>query len=90
MVEVHSGSAPEVDLTYEVVNDNADYSGAISTSSIYVQPVNNGAIASAVTADYAIEFQPIPTKFLRIKVTGTASNGADTVVSVYLCGYAER
>lgn len=97
MVVVSSGTSPEVDITYEIINSNAKvYTQVESTTTlrgiqpVWVQPATDGTIASSVSVSTADAFAPAATRYIRVKATGTAGNGADTVISVFICGYASR
>lgn len=97
MVEVVSGSSADVKVEYQVINSNNNYMLLVASApangdlqTLWVTPATNGEVVASVTDDYVDVLEPIPTKWLRIQVTGNGGNGADTVISVYICGYAER
>lgn len=76
-----AGSSPSVDIKFEVSRDqNPDnfvdsYNTAGST---------NNTIATTLTASRYIVFSPAMAPFIRIKITGDGSNGANTTARAYL------
>ena len=95
MVEEVSGTA-DVKVEYQVVNSNTNSFLLVvdtttnSFQTMWITPATNYEIFANVTDDTVDVFEPIPTKYIRIVVTGNAGNGADAIISVYMSIYSER
>ena len=75
-----AGTTPSIDITMQV--------GITDTGSFY-DPVDGNATAltishTSVTASSWIQFSPVPAPYMKIVLTGSASNGADTTARAYL------
>ena len=91
IVTAIAGSAPEVNITYQVIasyQGDGTKVGDVSSGEgnlDWITPNTGATIASAVAADMADGFAPMVSKWIRIAVTGTASNHAtDTYITVHL------
>lgn len=75
---VSASSAPDLKIEYEMSYN--------TTAANFVEPSTAADIESSLVAETAIvkSFSPPPMPYLRIKVTGNASNPADTVITMYL------
>jgi len=101
VLTIESGSAPDVQLEVQVIDSNtSSYSLLASTSDVSVDSsyygtwtdLNTSGVldASHTSGKIADGFSLPVTRIFRFKITGIASNGADTVVSLTLGRYAER
>jgi hypothetical protein len=89
---IESGTG-DVDVTYEIIESNKAQPGLVTQQVTegklaWTAPVNP-TILQAVTDAKADDFVPMVTRWLRIKVTGNAGNGADCYVSIKLSIYSE-
>lgn len=83
---VLAGSSPEVDITLTV----STKSGETFYTPYDGDGTDLGTITSALSATRWIQFDPVVAHSMKIVVTGTASNGADTTVQAYLVTEASR
>lgn len=76
-----AGSSPSVDVVFQVSlnEDPTQFTDALNTAKTTV-----AAIATTLTASAYITFSPAIAPYIRIKITGDGSNGANTTVRAYL------
>jgi hypothetical protein len=88
LVLIPSGATKSVNVYYDVTNsvqgDAALVCTGVDSGSQWICPDTNGTIKSGASTTFADGFSPAVSKWLRFRVTGTATNGADTVVSIVL------
>ena len=88
LVLIPSGATKSLNIYYDVTNSvQNDYSLVCAggdSGSEWICPDTNGTIKSGASATFADGFSPAVSKWLRFRVTGSATNGVDTVVSIIL------
>ena len=88
VIEV-SGTTPRIKLDYQIIaspeGDPDNVSSIHDGEVTWYTPVTNGNLVAEVSASQADGFSPAVSRWLRIQVTGTATNHAnDTYVTVYI------
>lgn len=95
-LEIHSGSAPDVKITYEVIESTQNFAVLVASETTgeqiknWVSPITGGTIDSSITSNQCDGFSPIVTRWIKWKVTGVASNGTNTYVSLYIGVYTDK
>jgi hypothetical protein len=88
LVLIHSGAMKSVNVYYDITdsvqNDPSLVCTGVDSASQWVCPDTNGTIKSGAAITFADGFSPAVSKWGRFRVTGTGTNGADTVVSIVL------
>ena len=94
-IVVKSGSAPNVKLEYQIIASNQGDAALVGSYSAvpgvdegglsWTIPTTGGTLVASITSSNKVDgFSPMVTKWMRLKVTGIAANGADTIVTVRL------
>ena len=94
---VESGTTPRVKLNYQVIESRQGQESKVGTAEVgengmsWTTPVSDPTIFAALNAvgNLADGFVFMVSKFIRLQAIGNASNGADTVVSAWICQYSE-
>lgn len=101
MVQVVSSTTPvDLNLTYQVIASTQCDKNLVGSANAgdterglsWVTPdTASGAVISGIVAVgwRADTFTPMPTPWIRLVITGGATNAADTVVNVFYCQYSE-
>jgi hypothetical protein len=83
---VLAGLTPDVHVDYQIIDssegDQAMVGHEVKSPRTWCIPVTNGRLATDVTATQCDGFNPCVTKWMRLKITGGAANGATTTVTL--------
>jgi len=90
--ECHGNFAVHVtSLTGTTPNLKIEYNICPLQQGTFYEPSSAPDIVSVLTAaPDAFAFDPIPAAFMKIKITGNATNGSNTVITAYLTRSVER
>ena len=99
-ITIVSGTAPNVKLEYQIIESNqgdmnlvGSYSaipGVAEGTLSWIIPITGSTLVASITSGSKADgFSPMVSRWMRLKVTGIAANGADTVVIVRLAEYGE-
>lgn len=92
-----SGTTPSVGMVYQIINSGQEDAsliagavdgGGLEANKSWITPNTNGTLIAAgglTTGSVADGFAPVASEWIRLRVTGSGTNGADTVVTVWVC-----
>ena len=94
---VESGTTPRVKLNYQVIESRQGQESKVGTVEVgenlmvWTTPSSDPTIFAALNAagTLADGFVLMPSRFIRLQAIGNTSNGADTVISAWICQYSE-
>lgn len=76
-----TGSAPSIDITQTVSRySDGTYYSPVDPDGTSIASINN----TSLTATTWVQFAPVVAPYFKVTITGSATNGADTTVRVYL------
>lgn len=79
ILAVVAGTTPDLNIFYEVSVDGVNFYQPVNTSGTTL-----AVVIDALTATKWISFNPVAAPYIRIKITGDGSNGADVTVTTSL------